>query len=267
MNYDYDRRQAARPIPIDKPALAKLAKELVRELPKHMRFKPSDMEDTRMSWCRGFTQNWGFDLGVYETTDVRGRYVGVPVRVGWENMEDWGPTRQWIAGGSVQHRSYGGGEASKYQMNVKVNAARIPKEMLAHLDRIEKEAFSVLIHETTHLRDLLKRIDAYQHAKETTEGYYNEPTEVRAFMQQTADEVIEFVEQQAKTLGGVGPWGITLSGRTLERALEMSTTWDRIRKHLNPSNEKLVIRGVERALRDEWPRLEKQYPAESIEDE
>lgn len=268
MTYDYDRT-AARPIPVDKPALAKLAKQLVTELPKHLKFRPDDM-DQRLSWCRQFRPNWGFQLGVYETTDVKGGYVGVPVRVKWANMEDWNPTRQWIAGGGVLTRHFErGGVGSKLEMYVKINAARTPNEMLTHLDRIEKEAFSVLIHETTHLRDLLKGVDAYQEAEEG-EGkdalYYNSPREVRAFMQQIADEVIEFVEKEAKVLG-VGTWGIALNGRTLDRALDMSITWDRVRKSMAPANLKLVIKGVERALRDEWPRLEKLYPAEDINDE
>ena len=267
MTYDYDRRKAARPIPIDKPALAKLARQLVTELPKHLKFRPDDM-DQRLSWCRQFRPTWGFQLGVYETTDVKGSYVAVPVRVKWANMVDWNPTRQWITGGGVLTRYFErGGVGSKLEMYVKINAERTPNEMLSHLDRIEKEAFSVLIHETTHLRDLLKG-EAYQEAEDGEEKdvlYYNSPSEVRAFMQQIADEVIEFVEKEAKA-HGVGTWGITLSGRTLERALEMSITWDRVRKRMDQRNQMLVIKGVERALRDEWPRLEKQYPAEAIEE-
>lgn len=267
MLYDYDRtRQAARPIPIDKPALAKLAKDLVRELPKHLKFRADDM-DGRLSYCRGFTSNWGFRLGVYETTDVQGAYVAVPITVGWANMENWSPTRQWIASGGVTSRYFGPKEkGSKIGLKININAVRTPNEILSHLDRVEKEAYSVFIHEVTHLRDILKDVVNYQKAKETTPSYYNDRTEVRAFMQQIADEAIEYAEGEAKSIG-VGTWGITLSTRFVERALEMSITWNRIKRDLSSHNEKLIIRGVERALRDEWPRLEKTWPAESIDDD
>lgn len=266
MTYDYDRRLATRPIPVDKPALAALARDLVRELPKHLKFRPEDM-DAPLSRARGFTSNWGFGLGVYETTDVEGGYVAVPITVGWANLEEWSPTRQWIAGGGVTSRYFGPrGKGSKIGLSININASRTPNEILSHLARVEKEAFSVFIHETTHLRDILKDVEHYQKAKETAPSYYNEPTEVRAFMQQIADEALEYAEDQAKSIG-VGTWGITLSSRFLERALELSITWNRVKRELTPANEKLILKGVERALRDEWPRLEKQYPAESVDDE
>lgn len=266
MAYDYDRsRLGARPIPVDKSALAALAKQLVRELPKHLKFRPDDMGKP-LHYQRGFSAKWGFSLGVYETTDVAGGYVGVPVEVKWAAMPEWSPTRQWIAGGGVNTRLFNtGGRKSKLSMYLNVNASRSPKDILDRLDRVEKEAFSVLIHEVTHLRDILKGLTDY-HDTDDGATYYNDPTEVRAFMQQVADEVIEYAERQAKSVR-VGPWGLTLDGRLLEQALGNSLSWDRIKRFLTPSNEKLVLRGVERALRDEWPRLEKEYPDEPIPDE
>lgn len=267
MAYDYDRsRLGARPIPVDKPALSALAKQLVQELPKHLKFRAESM-DRQLSHARGFSAKWGFPLGYYETKDVEGYPVVVPITVGWANVEDWSPTRQWIAGGGVNSRYHGPrGRGYKMALYVNINASRTPNEILNNLPRVEKEGFSVLIHEVTHLRDILKNVEQYQKAKETSEGYYNDPAEVRAFMQQIAHEVIEHVEREAKDMG-VGSWGLQLSGRLLERALDASLTWDRIRRSLTPQNTKLVLKGVERALRDEWPRLEKAYPAEAIEDE
>lgn len=267
MTYDYARsRRAARPIPVDKPALAALAKQLVRELPKHLKFRPSEM-DRPLNHQRGFSANWGFALGLYETTDVLGFPVTVPVKVNWATMVDWSPTRQWIAGGGVTSRHFGPrGRGSKIGMFLKINAARSPNDILAHLDRVEKEAFSVLIHEVTHLRDLLQGLAEYHDDDGSPDTYYNSPREVRAFMQQIADEALAYVESQAK-LVGVGLWGIQLSSRLIEQALATSLTWDRIRRFLTSRSERLVLRGVERALRDEWPRLAREYPDDPIDDQ
>lgn len=267
MAYDYDRsRLGARPIPVDKPALAALAQQLVQELPKHLKFRAEHM-DGPLSRARGFTAQWGFPLGRYETKDVESYPVVVPITVGWANVDDWSPTRQWIAGGGVNSRYHGPrGRGYKMALYVNINASRTPNEILNNLSRVEKEAFSVLIHEVTHLRDILKNVEQYQKAKETSEGYYNDPAEVRAFMQQIAHEVVEYVEKLAKDVR-VGLWGLTLNGRLMEEALGASLTWARIKRFLTPSNERLVLKGVERALRDEWPRLEKEYPDEPISDE
>jgi hypothetical protein len=266
--YDYDRaRHAARPIPVDKPALAGLANELVKALPGHMKFRAEDMAK-QLSHARGFTAKWGFLLGHYSTKNVQGYPVTVPVTVGWKTMDEWSPTRQWIAGGGVNTRYYGPRQHGyKLAMYIDINAGRTPNEILSNLSRVAKEAFSVLIHEVTHLRDVLYyEGEKLEDSEAQTKKYHNSPQELRAFMQQIADEALEYTEKQSKSIG-VGPWGITLTSRFVEHALEASLTWNRIKRELEPRNERLILKGVERSLRDEWPRLEKQYPAESIEDD
>ena len=44
--------------------------------------------------------------------------------------------------------------------------------------------------------------------------------------------------------------------------LEKSQTWDRIRRQLTPASIKLILRGVTRALQDEWPSLLEKYKDE-----
>lgn len=268
MLYDYDRaRQATRPIPVDKPALAALAKDLANTLPRHMKFRADDM-DKQLSYARGFTAKWGFLLGNYATKNVQGYPVTVPVTVGWKTMEEWSPTRQWIAGGGVHTRYYGPREHGyKLAMYIDINAGRTPNEILSNLSRVAKEAFSVLIHEVTHLRDVLYyEGEKLEDSEAQTKKYHNSPQELRAFMQQIADEALEYAKGQAKSIG-VGTWGITLTNRFVEHALDASLTWSRIKRQLEPKNEKLILKGVARTLHDEWPRLEQQYPAESIDDD
>lgn len=269
MPYDYDRaRRAARPIPVDKPALAALAKQFVRELPKHLpplgvTRNPAVM-DEELHLIRGYNQSsWGFDLGKYEVTTVHGTKVKVPVLVR-ASGSDPRPTRLYISGGSVQAEFYSGSPLAKHtNLKLKLWDERTPNKILTNLKFVEKEAFSVLIHEVTHLRDRFTLREEREHAADSpgNESYHNRPSEVRAFMQQIADEVIGHVEGQAKSVG-IGTWGVSLNGRLIERALETSATWDRIKRDLTPSNERLVLRGVERALRDEWPRLQKTYPSD-----
>ena len=133
-----------------------------------------------------------------------------------------------------------GGGVLKYQAKnfvfVYINSTRTPRELLENLEAVEREVFSVLIHETTHLRDLLThKPEGY---RDDALVYHNEPAEVRAFMQQIADEVLEH-------LGGAEP-----TGASMREALKASATWRRVADSLTPANRRLVLRGVSTAVLD-----------------
>jgi len=249
----------ARPIPIDKGKIKKLARDTAKGLPKHLKFRPGDMDGSMFS-ARGFNANrWGYEVGVYSTKDVRGNPVNVPVSIVASEPETWVGPRQWITGGSVTSRYHGSGKGygSKMQMTVSINYQRSPNDIIANLPAVEKELYSVLIHEVTHLRDLLKHSPAKAGAGSA--GYHNKPSEVRAFMQQIVDEVLSYIHELGRDDGG---WlfGGPLSSDFAMTAMENSPTWERIRRDLNKKNEKLIIKAVARALSDEWPKLRKLYP-------
>ena len=46
----------------------------------------------------------------------------------------------------------------------------------------------------------------------------------------------------------------------MDKALAKSKTWGRIEEHLTDSNRRLMLRGITRALQDEWPKLQELYP-------
>lgn len=262
MTYSYDRR-AARPIPLDKSQLQRLASDIVKELPRHLKFR--DMS-APLWQTRGFSpQSWGFEVGPVETTDVRGIPIRLKVHVGAKKTTEWRSPRKYVTGGSVRtvYHADGGGKAKGYGyktgISVTINSVRSPEEILSNIDKVRKELFSVLIHEVTHLRDLLKH-EGYEDHPEDPDKYYNAPSEVRAFMQQIADELIEYAHE----LGKDDPWFLpdTPDSDFLHKALESSGTWERVRGHLTRSNEKLMLRGVTRALQDEWPKLKELYVEE-----
>jgi len=188
--------------------------------------------------------------------DVRGRQVEVPVRVQFQVLEGHG--RQWVAGGSVSTRFHGKDPGDKLALNIYINSAAVVQDLLDHLSDVEDELFSVIIHEATHLADVLRH--EYSGDSESgTDKYYNAPTELRAFMQQTVDEVLREADKVGK-LGGAWMLGPTPSGDMVANLLEKSQTWDRIRRQLTPASIKLILRGVTRALQDEWPKLLETYP-------
>jgi hypothetical protein len=78
-------------------------------------------------------------------------------------------------------------------------------------------------------------------------------------MQQITDEVLREADKLGK-LGGAWMLGPTPSGDTVDNLLSKSPTWERIRKHLEADSTKLILRGVTRALQDEWPSLLERYP-------
>jgi len=252
----YYRVLGARPIPVNKAELAKLADQFVKVLPKYLKFR--DMSQPLWS-TRGYTASWGFDLGKYETKDVMGNLVRVPVKVTAKTVGEWNPTRNWIAGGVVRSQHHGPrGHGIKFELGLKLNADRTPEEILSHLPSVKKEVFSVLIHEVTHLRDVLHVEGPKEDPQEKAQSYHNKPSEVRAFMQQAAHEVLDFVEKEAQSFG-IGPWGAQLNGKLLDRALSASLTWSRIQEFLTPTSRKTLLRGVTRAVQDEWPRLYQKY--------
>ena len=262
--YTYDRRiQAAKAIPVDDREIELLAQSILRELPTHLKFRTLD---DPLNMTRGFTNNWGYTLEKeFRVTNVRGHPVHVSVEVAAESMGD-NPTRFYVAGGGAKgyYHPDGRGSPTGYKLfttlYVLFNSNRTPQELLDNLHQgVHKELLSVLRHEVTHLKDLIRpRDDSKLTTPDDPSAYYNEPAEVRAFMRQITDEVIEFAHEVGKD----DPFFLYLDTKFVQRALEKSKTWDRISPALNDRNERLILKAVSTALRDEWPKLMKLYPLE-----
>jgi hypothetical protein len=260
--YSYDHRQATRPIPLDRSAVQKLVRDIQRELPRHLKFRNL----TDPLWMqRGFNPNtWGFKLDDLKLQDVQGYPVIVEVAISAGRIREWGGAREFIKGGGVrsQYRTNYKGRAVGYgiksKLTIEVNSGKSPKDLMEN-PQVTKELTSVVSHEMTHLRDLLKHYGPVE--EDTEEGvrdYYNRPTEIRAFMRQISDEVIDY----AHAVGRDDPFFLDFSTRFIENGLDRSKTWERVRKELTEPNRRLILRGVTRALQDEWPKLQELYPQE-----
>lgn len=246
-------KQAARPIPIDRGQISRLILRILEELPKRLRFRPDEMEEPL--WMqRGFDPNrWSFEVGVFDTRDVRGGRVVVPVEVGTDQM-GFKRLRQWVAGGKVQavHESPKS-PGQKYKMSVFLNSSQSPQAILDNLSKVHVELSSVLLHEVTHLTDELKH---YKENPDSAETYMNRPTEVRAFMQQIVPEVFNYIHRVGRTSWAkMGLW-------VIEPALEESKTWNRVRKNLTPGSKKVLLKGIVTAVQDALPFLQEKYPGD-----
>jgi len=105
-----------------------------------------------------------------------------------------------------------------------------------------------LLHEMTHALDV--QTESTYHTNDSDpygidkDRYYNDPTEVRAFMRQIADETIRYAEKQKRApVPASGP-------KLVQDALRKSPVWNQVRKHLSPKNTAILLKGVYRALQD-----------------
>jgi len=228
----YVAKVATRPIPVDKGQVRDLAKGVTKRLGRWFRVGDLDTPVKDNREVRG----WPVDLGDYQTTDVGGRRVSVPV---WltlgSKVDHWTQKHQYIDGGKVLSKRMPAGWSHKLQMNLRINGNKSPREFLDNMDQVEREAFSVLLHEVTHLRDYSLQHEQYESGGK---DYYNDPVEVRAYMAQIVDEL----EPRVMTM--------RLNAQGIETALIDSPTWAEIHDMLTPESRKTIIKGVTRALQD-----------------
>jgi hypothetical protein len=74
--------------------------------------------------------------------------------------------------------------------------------------------------------------------------YYNQPEEVKAYMQQIADHVQDIAPAHRAKLVA---WG---TSRAVTFLLKQSNTWNEIQKYLTPKNRKKIKKGVVTVLQD-----------------
>lgn len=107
---------------------------------------------------------------------------------------------------------------------------------------LEKQLYPVLLHELTHVADKFKgRGPAHDMSQDEAQGsakYYNDPGEVRAYMQEIVDEL----EDKVKHLGKLQKaFGMT---KGIEYLLKSSDTWQEVSPHWTESNKRKVIKTV-----------------------
>lgn len=237
------RRQClseARPIPIKKAYLKRLAVSLYEEMYKRW-LKPFHIKNRDRPTSILFI---GREDGIQshhtiEFTELAGPLKGrkrqVPIIFQPGGIGNF--VSKYITGGgvrSVRQRKRG---LSKYMVYINIADAFI-LDVVKNKKQVIDELYSVLIHEATHLADKLSYV-ASETSNEDPNIYYNRPTEVRAFMQQIVDEVVTHAKVIAKDLDG-----FTDTEQLVRLSLERSTTWNRVKPYVNPSNKKRILKAV-----------------------
>ena len=236
-------RTGARPIPINKGQVTKIVEEILRNLLsiKQTRalgaltvlgpaWQGVGVEDQRSPIGRlPGIQRFSFDAGVLFVTNVLGKKLAVPVVValkpGRGGKLTAGATVKWSA--STQMKPL--------EVQVFLNSSASLTDLKKGASQLRKELYSALIHEATHLHDVIRAEDGTSGVSE--EAYYNKPTEVRAFMQQIVDEVHEALQSSSEDL-------------SVKDLLNASPIWQRVSPHLNDRNRRLMLSAVGRVIEE-----------------
>lgn len=186
----------------------------------------------------------------FETTSVKGDPVSVFVTLGWKPSR--GGPRVFVTGGNVKasHESLRS-KGKPFKLTISLNSKVSANALIRGQRRLAKELLSVLRHEVTHLRDLL----SYHADTDDERVYVNRPEEVRAFMRQIVDEVLEVMERDAKDSEG---W-IDTTWDSTERYLDKSPTWNRVKRLLSSQSRRQILKAVGQAVVRVKPDLRKRY--------
>lgn len=267
-------RTARRPIPVDKQQVAKLSKAVIKTLEEKFSLVNPKHRDVPIRNVK-YLQNWGKYVGVLTTTSVDGNPINVPVWVemGVGKTSLSGP-RQYVGGGRVRSRTYKpGGRMSPIQVAVYIDSNHTVEEVERNLMRVEREVNSVLLHEATHVRDILRHEPEGDSEQAIAPAlYYNKPVEIRAFMQQVVAEIEpQFrlaLRGARRELRSDPEWGAGMiwelkSTGSIERLLSKSETWGRIRHGgMSKKNQRLILQAVARKVSDLWD----EHAAKLVED-
>ncbi len=258
-----------RPIPIDKELIKTYLDEITTHIKRHM--QQYDEPDKPLLDQAEVGRLFGMDR-LIRLKDVREGevVVSLEIRVVKPKFKNW--SRLFVPGGGVHSRYYGNeqgvaeGYGTPWVLYLNLDGTVPPAAWSDKLNRhaIARELYSILIHEFTHLRDLLPYHGKQEHDSEEEEAieYYNRPVEVRAFMQQVVDEVITDMEKKAVDTEG---WYIDTAWDYIESLLEKSYNWQRIKGFLKPENKRKVLKAVARAVTDLHPELKEKYKESYID--
>lgn len=224
------RHVLARAIRIDKHRARELAKELEAVIAQKAR--GSQPLGNRML----------VPAAPYDITAVDGESLG-PMYVQLRAVETDSPYYV-VDGGFGFHQRY---QTPVVIVNVNGSMPGDTLSRAAKARQVQSQIYPVLIHELTHAADKYSKGVGNKMTPEEArdnEAYYNNPSEVRAYMQEVVDEVEGNLKHWAKLQGAFGP------GKGLEYMLKLSPTWKDISPHWTERNRRLVIKAVAQVLDD-----------------
>lgn len=149
--------------------------------------------------------------------------------------------RYFVGGGSGKARS--GEPVVTLDVNASLEAAVIWKA--THAKTTESFIFPILLHELTHAADIYGRGLGMSEAEalDNDAAYYNNPGEVRAYMQEVVEEVTQRRSFFPKLKARFGD-------RALGMLLNMSPTWTKASPHWTRENQQKVLKAVYQALQE-----------------
>lgn len=212
------------------------------------RFRHSkrDGDDDAFQW-------WTQALQLHKSTNLTGvqvkplgqnRIVAVSVVARLGSPKRAG--RTYAIGGAVTHRHNPGGRSMPYQVEVVFSDQATLAGYKKDRNLVEREIFSILIHEFTHALDFMTEKHKGTHdlaEQNKAEEYHNADVEIRAFTQQIVDEVEDYIRKSVAKDGDT--WGLKDNPTSLiKAALDVSFTWQRIHQDLTPKNRRLILRNV-----------------------
>jgi len=246
------QRFAARPIRVDKAEVKRFVEhELLPPLVTYLKRLPAD----RQVGTRAPFIEVSFE-GAVEAVDGR-EVLDAIVQVGAQTSNGKGGA---VGRGSAGKRQFEHGR-SFVVIKLVINGTLSPREFLEPtgtglfaLDRMQpissctSEAclpfglYSTLIHELTHAAESMYAGTPtyYRDGEFVDELYWNDPQEIRAFMQQIVDEGLRHAGQLREHAGN--------NQRLVELCLKLSTTWGVVGKKLTPANQNKMRKAMYTAL-------------------
>lgn len=147
-----------------------------------------------------------------------------------------------VDGGYGIHQRY---QAPIVVVNVNGSMAADKLGAAAKARQVQNQLFPVLLHEMTHAADKYSRGVGQEMSREEAQGnedYYNNPSEVRAYMQEVVDEIdLKHWPTFQKMFG---------PSKGLEYLLKSSPTWQEVSPYWTERNKRLVIKAVAQAIND-----------------
>lgn len=226
----------ARPIPIDRDAVRRFAAGLQEQIKLWAVGRDDSGEGLvvvpRGPDCRAFPQGLPFTL-----RDTRGQMVTAYVRV----VTSMSRSPEYIVYGGIGVIPATGDIGIALFLNARYSPATIWKSASGS-DLIASQIYDVLIHEFTHAADAFRR--AYkremtrEQAQENLAAYFNEPSEVAAYLRNVLEEIEPFVQNTGKLQRLFGP------SKGVEVLLNLSETWKWASPHWSKKNQQKVINAV-----------------------
>jgi hypothetical protein len=213
----------ARTVPIDKPAIKRLAESLAEGLKKELGKMSPD-------------EPVGDDILVPETFRLR-KVVGGEILIRVTLMTEPSPS-----GNLVTDSVYTINERGNL-LGVTVNGRGSVKAMLLAIrtGMLAGEVYTALLHELTHAADKIHGVQDEEAMRSDPRLYYNQPGEVRAYTQEIVEQALEAARQLVKNPAKRTP-------KLAQTALMVSETWGKIKKYLSPQNAQKIMKTVYQVL-------------------